>query len=821
MTELRLELDDRGRVRAVPRAELPLVIGGPAADVDLPGPAGQPLAYVDADGQDLFVQPGPAGAQASCNGAPLRASRWLRDGDLIEAGGVRLHVSAHGAATRLRVERGPSDQATIPPVVARGPAGPRLPATTIPPLQPAARPAPVPVPAEPVRIRPVGYAARAASEPARRARSRAGLLLAGLGALVAGATWWLAGTRAVEVVVEPTPDALAVDGGLAPRLLGRHLLRLGTHVVKAERAGYRPLEERFELTAAGPAQVRFALALLPGRLRVDTGAVAGARVSVGGQERGSTPLPPFELPAGEHELTVRAEGYRPFSGRVSVKGAGQEETLRVELVPDRAAVSFASEPAGAEVRVDGHALGTTPLTAPLTSGTRQVEFVLAGYLPERRSIEVVAEQALTVPPARLRRAPGRLEVETDPPGALVSVAGVFRGSSPLKVEVPPDQALEVRLSRAGYETVTREARVGAGQALALKATLVPLLGEVTVESLPPDAELFVDGAARGRAGQTLRLPAAAHEIELRREGYEPFRQTVTPRPGHPQAVRAVLTARGERPASPGPPSVTAAGHALVRLAPARYTQGASRREPGRRANEVLREVELTRAFYLGAREVTNAEFRRFEPEHSSGALEGIDLSGETQPVVRVTWEQAAGYCNWLSAQEGLPPAYVKRDGKLAPEPGARGYRLPTEAEWELAARHDGSAATRKYPWGASLPVPPRSANLADSAARALLGAVLDGYTDGFPGSAPVGSFAASPLGLFDLAGNVAEWVQDYYEIPSPAPARDPEGPPSGAHHVIRGSSFMHSTVTELRASFRDYGGPARPDLGFRVARSAE
>lgn len=814
-----LELHDLGRGRAIGRAELPLVIGGPGADVEVPDRTAQPIAYVDADGQDVFVQPGPAAGPVSCNGAPLRNSRWLRDGDLVEAGGVRLQVSAQGAVLRLRVERGRSDETTIPPAVAARPAAARVPATTIPPgALPAARPAPPP---GPVRIRPVDYAPRAASEPAARPRGLVGLLLVLLAALVAGAVYWLAGTRAVEVLVEPAPDTLRVDGGLAPRLFGRHLLRRGAHQVQAEKAGYRPLEEAFEVTSAGPGQVRFALTLLPGRLRVDTGAVAGARVSVAGQERGITPLAPFDLPAGEHEVAVQAEGYRPFSGRVAVEGAGREQTLRVELVPDRAQVSFGSEPAGAEVRVDGHAVGTTPLSATLTSGTRQVEWRLAGYLPERRAIEVVADQALAVPPARLRRAPGRLDLKTDPPGALVSVAGAFRGSSPVSLEVPPDRALELRLARAGYETVVREVRVGAGETLRLEATLSPLLGEVSVESLPPDAELFVDGVPRGRAGQTLRLPASPHELELRREGYETFRQTVTPRPGHAQSLRAVLTARGEKPKAASAPSASVAGHELVRIGPARYTQGASRREPGRRANEVLREVELTRPFYLGTREVTNAEFRRFKPDHPSGVLEGVDLSGDTQPVVRVTWEQAAEYCNWLSAQAGLPPAYARRDGKLAAEPGARGYRLPTEAEWELAARHDGRATTRKYPWGAALPVPPRAANLADSAARSLLGAVLGDYTDGFPATAPVGSFAASPLGLHDLAGNVAEWVQDLYEIPAPAPARDPEGPATGAHHVIRGSSFMHSTVTELRASFRDYGGPARPDLGFRVARSAE
>src|SRR6185436_11347506 len=101
---------------------------------------------------------------------------------------------------------------------------------------------------------------------------------------------------------------------------------------------------------------------------------------------------------------------------------------------------------------------------------------------------------------------------------------------------------------------------------------------------------------------TLRLPATTHEVEVRRDGYLPFKQTVTPRPGHAQTVRAVLQAREEKPKAPSAPTVTAGGHELRRIAPARFTEGASRREPGRRANEVMREVSITRPFYLATRE---------------------------------------------------------------------------------------------------------------------------------------------------------------------------------------------------------------------------
>lgn len=273
-----------------------------------------------------------------------------------------------------------------------------------------------------------------------------------------------------------------------------------------------------------------------------------------------------------------------------------------------------------------------------------------------------------------------------------------------------------------------------------------------------------------------------------------------------------------------PEVVTAAtGIQLKLILPGSLEMGAGRREPGRRSNEIERQVELTRPYYLGTQEVTNLQFKQFAPNHDSGLLGRSLLGDDDRPVVKVSWQDAARFCNWLSEKDGLPAAYRLENGTYTPVvPATIGYRLPTEAEWAWAARYAKGPKPTRFPWGEAMPPTKVHANYADTAAASMVPYYISGYNDSYRGTAPTGSFGANELGIFDLAGNVSEWIHDYYSITlSRAVEIDPMGPDTGEYHVVRGSNYTHGRFSELRWTFRDYGAEPRADVGFRIARYVE
>lgn len=662
--------------------------------------------------------------------------------------------------------------------------------------------------------------------PARQLISRGALITIAIASLLLITAGFLFTAVPIQLQIDPEPDSVEVSGAFSLPIGERRLVRPGTMQVQATRAGYHPLQEPIEVSRQGPRQFQFELEPLPGRVNIEASAT-GARVIVDNADVGQTPITELKLEPGEHAIRIEADRHLPWRQTIEVAGRDQVQSITATLEPAWATIALNTTPEGAEVSLeDGTVLGTTPAQFELLQGVHTLIAKLEGHKAWQQQIEVVAQQDETLDTVTLEPADGLLFVTSNPAGATLTVNGRFLGRTPVEVELTPEQTHRLDLFRPGYARVQREISLQSGTERRLAIDLPAETGELRVSVQPADAELVVDGSSRGNASQTLELPAVTHEIEIRKSGYVPYRTSITPRPGHPQDISLRLQTIAEaRRAALRPVVENPAGQEMRLLNPGAFTMGASRREPGRRANEVLREVRLTREFYLARTEVTNAQFQKFRPEHDSGEWEGQRLNREQQPVVNVSWQDAARYANWLSEQEELPKAYVVRNNRVVGfDPEATGYRLPTEAEWEWAARVKEDGTQLRFPWGDAMPPPERFGNYADRTVSHLLGRTIIGYTDGQIVSAPVANYAPNHHDIHDLGSNVAEWVNDFYAPTSedlPSGVVDPLGPDGGDYHVIRGASWMHGTLTELRLTFRDYGVDGRRDLGFRVARFVE
>ncbi|MEZ4961967.1 MAG: SUMF1/EgtB/PvdO family nonheme iron enzyme [Saprospiraceae bacterium] len=226
------------------------------------------------------------------------------------------------------------------------------------------------------------------------------------------------------------------------------------------------------------------------------------------------------------------------------------------------------------------------------------------------------------------------------------------------------------------------------------------------------------------------------------------------------------------------------------------------------SDQTLHNVALN-DFYMGRFEVTFEEFDAFCDMIGKNRPDDNNLGRGKQPVVNVSWYDAIDYCNWLSESQSLEKVYTKIGKKIIANWEANGFRLPTEAEWEFAARDRGQANE----WSGT----DQQNTLASYANGA-------GINSSYSNPTIVGSLKPNQIGLHDMSGNVKEWCWDFYgyNYYNESPEKNPRGPEnaSPANRVVRGGSYK-SGPYDLRCTNRAYRSPkeGEDDIGFRVVRS--
>jgi formylglycine-generating enzyme required for sulfatase activity len=790
-----------------------------SAEVIVPGALAGVALTIERREADWFAVPAP-GASVHLDGRPLTRPRELHKDDVLSVGEAQI-VVLDDSRTRLRLDvRHLAGNQTIPPVF------------TAAAVEAEADDDDIEIRATPSALgsRPAAAVLTAernqrAAGPPRKPLSRKTIgAFAAAFAVLALVTLLFSMLQPVEIDVRPEDASISTPGTfLAFRSGGSIRVLAGSHVVHAEREGYNPAEVSVVVESGKEALARLRLTKLPGKLRVDTEDVA-ATVFVDGVEAGKAPGEVVVQP-GQRTVTLRAPRYLDHVANLEIEGGGERQDLKATLLPSWGTIKVTAVPEGAAVSVDGAEAGRAPASVEADSGVRRVTISAPGLKTWESSVVVKAGETLAIGPITLGQPDAQLSLRSSPAGAEITIAGTYRGRTPMTVDLPASINHEIVATLPGHANWTKTVFAEPGKKLAFEAKLQAITATVTVKGQPEEADLFIDGKPQGKTPQSLQLSAVEHLIEVRKPGFISFTGTVTPALGLERQVEYKLISedRGTALQESAPVITTKSGYSLRLIPSGSFMMGSERREQGRRPNEGLRPVALKRPFYIGITEVTNSEFRKFKPDHVSGYVEKKSFDLDAQPVVQVSWNDAAAYCNWLSEREGLPPAYEEGGGKYSlRKPVTIGYRLPTEAEWEYSARYVSPGKLRRFPWGDALPVAAQSGNIAGTETGGQLEAQLEGYRDDYPVVAPVGKFQPSPLGLHDLGGNVSEWVNDFYlSFVDPAATTDPLGPDQAALHIVRGANWRTGSVGELRFAWREAGPDPSQTLGFRVARYAE
>jgi formylglycine-generating enzyme required for sulfatase activity/serine/threonine protein kinase len=467
---------------------------------------------------------------------------------------------------------------------------------------------------------------------------------------------------------------------------------------------------------------------------------------------------------------------------------GQGETSPKPILSG--ALVLTSEPSPAKVLdAGGQELGVTPLELKDLPGGQTWEGTLEkpGYLPSVVRENVPVGESRLVPPVKLQPQPQKVIVTSEPTGAEVVEGETILGVTPWESnprEVGVEVAMTLRLE--GYADEIVGGKVELGSNLMLQKRLEPLPQKVTVTSQPSGAEVMEGGKVLGVTPLDLPevRPGTKISYQLKLDGYEAVDVAGEVPLGKPLELAGVLhqrafegTKAGEERDFEISPGVKMT---FCWCPPGGFMMGSPFTEEGRDNNEDQVSVTISKGFWMGKTEVTQAQWLAVMGSNPS------DSKGTNLPVESVSWNDAQKFL------QKIDPVLAAADGWKT--------MLPTEAQWEYAARageswlYSGSDKLDEVAW----------------------------YGDNSYKTNSVGMKKANAWGLHDMSGNVFEWCADWYDEKLSG-GTDPRGASSGTYRVFRGGSWYYYADNSCRVADRYGYGPAYTFnglIGFRVLRSS-
>ena len=523
-----------------------------------------------------------------------------------------------------------------------------------------------------------------------------------------------------------------------------------------------------------------------------------------------------DLEAGEYQLKIESKFFKPIQFGFSL-GVGKviEKTFEVERSMSELIIRL--ENGLGEIIINGNSYKDTAVArTTLFSGQYEILVNKKSYGSYQEKINLPYGKDSLSKTIRLSKDNVTVQFDVFPKGGVFIFGG--KKSDPNKsFSLSPDKEYVLSYEKKGFarKSVRFYPRDYVGKKVAVN--LEDAQGTVVFNSKPV-SNVYINKKNMGNTPLTIELPVTLHEVVLRKDGYVDEKFSVKPEKDQKVYIEKTLVSVLEQKRAQQKKRYSVSSIAMaMRLFKPRgdvVVLGAPRNEVGQRANEFLRSVKMNRAFYVAEHEITEKQYQRIVRKGKTSNL----------PVTNLTWIEAIRFCNELSKREGLTPYYTIRGKGVVFLKNSDGYRLPSESEWEWASRKYKKRVPTIYSWGNRNKIPPGAGNIADESAKGITKGYVARYNDSHAEIAPVKSFSAEKNGLFDMFGNVSEWVGDYYSL-NPYDSKKIYEDLVNSHpsksNVIKGASWKSGTVTELRASYREGLIGKREDVGFRIARNAE
>ena len=540
----------------------------------------------------------------------------------------------------------------------------------------------------------------------------------------------------------------------------------GKHAIRVEKEGYERVEEIKDISSSN-ALFTFPLKEVDVALVTVTSNPQGAELSVDGSAKGQTNRAIYLLP-GSYRFRLEKPDYLPADTTITIQSSGDNRFV-FTLFRNMGTLNLAVTPADATVRMNQKDVeASKPIELP--PGEYELSVNKSGFLPHTERIQISRGASVTRT-IILDRNAGTLNLTITPSSANIRINKEdYTGKT--KVELSPG-AYRLELSSAGYDSLAETIQIVRGQAVSKNYILRQQVGKLQFSVVPLEARVTLMRENKKidewvGAKYVRDLPVGEYDLVCKSDGYKSAARKVHIHDNQVEKLDVVM-----EKGSDAPPDN------MVRVEGGTFDMGS---ENGGSDEKPMHQVAVS-SFFIDKYEVTVGQYRQFCTS-TGRSMPSAPSWGwqENHPIVNVTWDDASAYAQWA------------------------GKRLPTEAEWEYAARGGRLSMGYTYSGGNDL------------------GAVA-WYSDNSGNQThPVGERASNELGIYDMSGNAAEWCADwcdknYYLI---SPKQDPKGPSSGYFRAVRGGSWINYILLSRVTLRNGYDPSDRYNyIGFRCAQDVK